>query len=249
MMLKTLVKKIPIPIKDLVKSVFYSLKGFWNREFIGYLIAKRPYLHVGCGFEKLPHCINVDIKPTKATDIVEDCNNLEVFPNNSFFVIYGNAFFEHLFYKQRPIHLANLYRILKNRGAVVYIGIPDFESLAKAYLEKKNGIINKHFDLEEVYRYTHGDPEQVASKYWLYQLHKTLFDQKEVEKLLLKAGFRSFCIFRYSFRQEKLAISLGFIAFKGRPSIRFNVKEIYDFIKQYTKDVSDKNLSLLKTLE
>jgi len=238
MLPKTLVKRIPIPIKDFVKTLYYSVKCFWNRVFINYLLDKKPYLHVGCGFEKLSQFINVDIRPTRATDLISDCSKLDVFPDNSFLVIYSNAFFEHLFYRERPVHLASLYRILKRGGAVIYLGIPDFESLTRIYLKK-------YFDLEEVYRYTHGEHDQVVSKYWFTQLHKSLFDKKTIEKLLLNAGFKSFCIFRYSFRREKHAVNLGFIAFKGKPSIGFNKKEIDGFIKQYTKDVSAKNLSIL----
>lgn len=225
-------------LKNFVKTFYYSVKCFKNRLLINYLLAKKPYLHVGCGFVKFPQFINVDIQPTKATDFISDCSKLDIFPDNSFFVIYSNAFFEHLFYRERSIHLSNLYRILKNRGAVIYLGIPDFESVTKIYLKKQ-------FDLEEVYRYTHGEHEQVLSKYWFTQLHKSLFDKKTIEKLLLNAGFKSFYIFRYSFRKEKHAINLGFIAFKGKPSIGFNKKQIDDFIKQYTKDVSVNNLSLL----
>lgn len=225
-------------LKNLAKTSYFFIKCFWNRVFINNLIVKKPYLHVGCGFEKLSQFINVDIRPTRATDLINDCSHFDIFPNNSFSVIYSNAFFEHLFYRERPVHLANLYRILKKRGTVIYLGIPDFEMSAKLYLKKQ-------FNLDQVYQYTHGDPEQVADEYWLHQLHKTLFDKKTINKLLLDAGFKSFCIFRYCFRQEKHAICLGFIAFKGKPSIGFSKKEIDGFIKQYTQDVSTKNLLIL----
>ncbi|MGS7457370.1 hypothetical protein, partial [Mycobacterium tuberculosis] len=77
------------------------------------------------------------------------------------------------------------------------------------------------FDLENVYRYTHGAPEGVS--WWLEQLHKSLFDAEEVEQLLTAAGFRHYVIFNYSFLNEKMNLNLGFIAFKNAPAA--NIKD------------------------
>ncbi len=193
-------------------------------------------------------CINVDINPTKATDIIGDCSRLDIFPDNSFTTVYSHTFFEHLYYHERPIHLKNVYRILKKGGVAVYLGIPDFQAVARAYLNQEKGIIFKKFNIEEVFRYTHGLTEEVTAKNWIYQLHKTLFDTATVKKLLSEAGFRSFCIFRYSFRGEKLPINLGFIATKGKTNLKFDQKAIETFLRQFTNDVEPGTVTILEKI-
>lgn len=227
-----------------MKSIYFHILSGINRLFLRFLIDKKPRLHVGCGFNRLSSFINVDINPTRATDIICDCGTLDIFPDHSFTTIYCHAFLEHLYFDQRPIHLKNVYRILKKGGAAVYLGIPDFEAVARAYLNKETGIIFRNFGIEEVYRYTHGLTEEVSRKNWIYQLHKTLFDSTSLKKLLLHAGFKSFCIFRYAFEDEKLSINLGFIACKGKPIIKFDQKEINHFLRRY----DNLNLQIAKIL-
>jgi hypothetical protein len=98
-----------------------------------------------------------------------------------------------------------------NDGFVCYLGLPDFESIARLYLDRGPGIVGPVFDLYEVYRYTHGDPEAVDGWYF-EQLHKSLFDADEVTGLLTAAGFPSFVTFVYAFPGEPAALSLGFYA-------------------------------------
>jgi hypothetical protein len=102
---------------------------------------------------------------------------------------------------------------------VCYLGLPDFQRVAELYLAKGRGIEGPIFDLHNVYRFTHGHPEMGGTE-WLPQLHKSLFDVNEVDRLLSDAGFPSYVIFRYVFPNEpsELDLSLGFYATAARQS-------------------------------
>lgn len=113
---------------------------------------------------------------------------------------------------------------------VIFTGIPDFKAVADAYLKRKKGIISRVFDLENVYRYTHGNPEG-KPEWWQEQLHKSLFDKQSLTDLLRESGFESFVLFTYCFGTEKLPVSMGFIAFKKKTVHQINRKWIADKLK------------------
>lgn len=170
-------------------------------------------VHLGCNDVKIPEWVNVDARPTTATDLVHDCGNLEPFRDGSVSTVFSHAFFEHLTMAGRSALLADIHRVLRDDGFVHFCGIPDFENIARCYLERRPGNISPAFDLFEVYRYTHGDPES-QPQWWLEQLHKTLFDVPTVKRLLAAAGFATSFIYRYSYGNEPNRINLGFFARK-----------------------------------
>ncbi|MGA3066358.1 MAG: methyltransferase domain-containing protein [Tepidisphaeraceae bacterium] len=186
----------------------------------------KPYrVHLGCGEMKLPGFVNIDARQTKATDLVHDCGNLAIFPSESVGFVFSHAFFEHLYLAQRVPLLADIRRALHPEGYVYFCGIPDFEMVARCYLEKTRGNTRPIFDLFEAYRYTHGEPEHKPA-WWLEQLHKSLFDQHDLRSQLREAGFTSPSIFRYAFRQEPNPVNLGFVARKNDEPVGD------DFLKQ-----------------
>ena len=127
------------------------------------------------------------------------------------------------------------FRVLKNDGLMIFLGLPDFEEVAKAYLEKKPGIVGETFDLYNVYRYTHGDPE-MASSYWLEQLHKSLFDKNYLEIIVKKAGFQQVLSFNYFYPEEFIPLNLGFIAAKNKidlQKVRDNLTKFKDYIGDF----------------
>lgn len=99
---------------------------------------------------------------------------------------------EHLYLQQVPFALAEWARVLSPSGSLVVLGIPDFETIARLYLEGAPGILTERFDLFHVYNYTHGRPEMecrtnwktwdpvrnldTAPPGWLPQLHKAIYD-------------------------------------------------------------------------
>jgi predicted SAM-dependent methyltransferase len=172
-------------------------------------------VHLGCGDERLPSFFNIDCRPTKATDYIADLNQPECFGLNSVRVFFSHAFFEHLYRNERVPHLRRIVQALQSDGVCCYIGLPNFKAIAKLYLERGPGVVGERFDLFNVYRYTHGDPEKVLG-WWLEQLHKSLFDEDEVTNLLAQSGFATSVIFTYCFVGERdKPVNLGFFATKA----------------------------------
>lgn len=166
--------------------------------------------HLGCGPQRLDGFVNVDVRETDAADLVADLNTLDDLPEGDADGFFSHAFFEHLYRDSRIPHL----KAVRDRGGFAcYIGLPDFARVAELYLAHARGVEGPVFDLHNVYRYTHGDPEMGGIE-WLPQLHKSLFDVPEVDHLLRDAGFSSYVIFRYVFPGDppELDLSLGFYA-------------------------------------
>lgn len=170
-------------------------------------------LHLGCSNDRRVGMLNCDVRPTAGADVIMNCTRLKRFRDGSVAAIYSHAFFEHVYRDVRPGFLREVQRVLRKDGVMVTLGLPDFERIARAYVEKAAGTTRPKFDLFEVYRYTHGTPEE--SMCWLPQLHKSLFDREECVRLWRRAGFRRIVVFNYRYKQETLAINLGVVAFKG----------------------------------
>jgi hypothetical protein len=165
--------------------------------------------HLGCGDKRLPEYVNVDVRETDAADVVMDLNEPSL---EAATCCFSNAFFEHLRRDARVPHLrAVLASLDPEEGFACYIGLPDFESVARLYLDRGPGVVGPVFDLYEAYRYTHGDPEGVDGWYF-EQLHKSLFDSEELQRVLSEAGFPSYVTFTYAFPGEPAALGLGFYA-------------------------------------
>jgi hypothetical protein len=169
-------------------------------------------VHLGCGEERLPGFINIDCRATGAADYVADLSAPRYFAPGSVAIFYSNAFFEHLYRNSRLPHLREVVAALQPEGICCYIGLPYFRNIAKMYLEGAAGVVGERFDLYNVYRYTHGDPES-APAWWLEQLHKSLFDEQELIDLVSGAGFGSASLFTYCFvGEEGKPVNLGFFA-------------------------------------
>jgi predicted SAM-dependent methyltransferase len=180
-------------------------------------------LHLGCGDDSLTGFINVDYRQTQATDVVMDLA-LPRLAAGSVALAFSHAFFEHLYRNARLPHLQRIRQSLEPGGVCCYIGIPYFRNIARFYLEGAPGIVGPSFDLFNVYRYTHGDPEHAPS-WWLGQLHKSLFDEPELDHLLRESGFQSFVQFTYVYPGEpqEVPVSMGFYATsdgRGRNRLR-----------------------------
>ena len=110
------------------------------------------------------------------------------------------------------------------------LGIPDFRTIAKLYLDGAPGIASERFGLFEVYRYSHGVPEcftfcnwpkwqtnrktNIAPKGRLPQLHKSLFDAPNLLALFEQVGLKA-KVFNYAFPGESHTLNLGVVA--GNP--------------------------------
>src|SRR6266516_2239642 len=167
--------------------------------------------HLGCGHQRLDEFTNVDIQPTEAIDLVLDLNSLADLPGERVDGFFSHTFFEHLYRDNRLGHLRAARERLRPEGFVCYMVLPDFQRIAELYLARGQGIEGPIFDLHNVYRLTHGHPEMGGTD-WLAQLHKSLFDIDEIDRLLRDAGYPSYVIFRYVFPGDPSGhdLSLGF---------------------------------------
>ena len=90
------------------------------------------------------------------------------------------------------------------------------------------------FDLYNVYRYTHGNPEQ-APTWWLGQLHKSLFDEDELGAILAEAGFGAFQMFCYGYPGDfaELPVTMGLYATReARPASELRA-ECTSFLQRF----------------
>src|SRR3989338_56583 len=136
-----------------VKRFLISITGIYhyfrcniNKHFhLAGLINKTGKLHLGCADIRLRGYLNVDYRPLPTADIAHDCANLDIFPANTFTLVYANAFIEHVYKTKTAQTLKEVYRVLKPDGVVLFTCIPDFRAIAQAYLQKKKGIVSRQF--------------------------------------------------------------------------------------------------------
>ena len=184
-----------------------------NRRRVAALQGQRSLrVHLGCGDDRLPGFVNIDARPTDAVDVAMDLS-LPPLADGSVSLAFSNAFFEHLYRSEREPHLRRIRRALATDGVCCYMGIPYFRNIARLYVERGAGTAGPVFDLFNVYRYTHGNPEGQQA-WWLGQLHKSLFDEEEVAALLAQSGFGGYVMFCYAYPGDvnEVPVTMGFYA-------------------------------------
>ena len=182
-------------------------------------------IQVGAGGVRLPGFLNVDVRKVPGVDIVGDASDLHTIKDRTVDVVFGHAVFEHFFLGQQIGALREWKRILTPSGVIIVLGLPDFAVIADLYVKCAAGIVGDRFDLHNVYRYSHGEPEHAtqpvwktwratngaAPDGWIPQLHKSLFDPSYLRDLLAECDLRG-AIFNYAYPGEDHALCLGFIA-------------------------------------
>lgn len=182
-------------------------------------------IQVGAGGAALPGFLNVDIRKVAGVDLIGDASDLSSIADGTVDVLFGHALFEHLFIGHHLAALREWKRVLSPSGAIIVLALPDFSVIADLYLKGAAGIVGDRFDLHNVYRYTHGEPEHAtppvwpvwrakngdAPPGWIPQLHKGLFDPGYVRDLLTECELPG-VIFNYAYPGEDHPLNLGFIA-------------------------------------
>jgi hypothetical protein len=182
-------------------------------------------IQVGAGGVRLPGFLNVDVRKVDGVDIVGDAADLRTIASGAVETVFGNAVFEHFYVGHHLAALREWKRLLAPDGMIIVIGLPDFATIADLYLKGAAGIVGDRFDLLNVYRYTHGQPEHATAPIWsqwraseegapdgwLPQLHKCIFDAAYVRDLLEECGLAG-TIFNYAYPREEHTLNLGFIA-------------------------------------
>jgi FkbM family methyltransferase len=93
-------------------------------------------LHLGCGTQRLPGFVHVDVRPDVKPDVIADVMSLSIFENDSADLIYFCHGLEHISPYQVGAALAEWRRVLKP-GGILRLALPDFEALAKLYVLRK----------------------------------------------------------------------------------------------------------------
>jgi len=192
---------------------FFYKKERLLRKTIVELVTDNCKLHIGCGLKKLHGYINIDITPSEGCDVVMDATNeMPAIPSDVAVEIRMENVFEHFYKDQQVKALKEYYRILKPEGKLVITGIPNFDAIIQAYLNKEKGLVGQGFDLFNVYRFTHGEPEQGNNPD--PQLHKDIFTETSVRELFKNTGFRIESIENEQYSHEENPLCFTVIAVK-----------------------------------
>jgi SAM-dependent methyltransferase len=168
-------------------------------------------LHLGCGNKRLEGYVNVDIVPSLATDLVTNIRSLPMFADETVEEVRLSAVYEHLYRGERLEAIREWHRVLRPGGTLVLSYIPDFDVIARAFLERRPGILHPIFNLDEVFLYSHGGyhPHHAPE-----QLHKDLFTRESVTHELEAAGYELASVDNVCFEDEPIPLNLNVIACK-----------------------------------
>ncbi len=129
-------------------------------------------LHLGCGNQYFKGYVNIDLRKTRATDLVCDIRNLP-YPDNSVELIETYHVIEHLPRHDLPKALKMWYRLLIHGGKII-IECPDFDEAIKQYIEGNEKRMDSFFGLQ---RFS-GDTHHLG------------YNFKRLEKILKAADFK-----------------------------------------------------------
>jgi predicted SAM-dependent methyltransferase len=161
-------------LKDLLKANFGKLKRLFKRPDF----PKSPqekFLHLGCGSMNHPSFINVDGMAYPHVHYIRSLDNLLIFQEGTFNLVYASHCLEHFSHKEIPRVLEEWKRVLK-KGGHLRLSVPDFDLLLKIY----------HDNYDEVETII---PPLLGGQANHLDFHKVVFTKKYLTSLLLAAGF------------------------------------------------------------
>lgn len=135
-------------------------------------------LHLGCGKRNIPGFINIDIAKFPHIHHRRPLNNLSIFKNNQVDLIYCCHAFEY-FDRLEAIEVLKEWRRVLKKGGVLRLAVPDFENLVKVY--------KKYGKLQQIVGPLYGRWPVPGTGKIVY--HKTVYDFKDLKKLLKENGF------------------------------------------------------------
>jgi predicted SAM-dependent methyltransferase len=163
-------------------------------------------LNLGAGGKPVAGWVNVDIQARPGIDLVSEATHLPMLPDGCARAIQLDAVYEHLYRWERPEALAEWRRLLQPGGTLTIRWIPDFDVILDLYRTSSPGITGPTFDLECVYRYTHGEPTRFNAP---FQLHKDVFTKESVRSEIEAAGFGIVSLTNERFEDEAYALNVA----------------------------------------
>lgn len=161
-------------------SLFVSRikKRFCVQKKYGCLYLEKPSgprIHIGCGKIEIPGWINIDARAFPHVHIVTDSVDLKEFSAGTVQEIYLCHVLEHFSFDDVDI-LLKIYHSKLMPDGVLRLSVPDFELLIKIYEEAD-------YNLELI------RAALMGGQNYPQNYHKSVFDKKLLEGLLLRAGF------------------------------------------------------------
>lgn len=139
-------------------------------------------LHIGCGMQRKPEYLNIDLSPAVIPDVIAHCHRLGFIQTNSIERIESFHLFEHIFPDDIQATLDEWHRVLKNDGEL-HIETPDLEQCIKSIgkMHSPDG-----YDLAMIGIY--GYPPDIK-KDGYPQAHKWGHSFESLKAQLLQTGF------------------------------------------------------------
>ncbi|HEV8479185.1 MAG TPA: methyltransferase domain-containing protein [Candidatus Eisenbacteria bacterium] len=155
--------------------------------------------------------MNVDIVPSAATDIVTNVRELPMLADGTVDEIRLSAVYEHLYRPERLEAIREWHRVLRPGGMLHISYVPDFDVIARAFLDHRPGILHETFNFEEVFLYSHGGylPHHAPE-----QLHKDLFNDRSLRSELEAVGYEVASLENVCYRDEPIPLNLNVVARK-----------------------------------
>jgi predicted SAM-dependent methyltransferase len=147
-------------------------------------------LHLGCGKRYIPGFVHIDIAEFPHIDYSVGIDKLPMLANDSVDLIYCCHAFEYFDRTQAAAVLSEWCRVLKP-GGILRLAVPNFEALIKVFAERG--------ELELILGPLFGRIVVQTSQGAATLYHRTVYDYKSLERLLLQSGLRS--VRRYNWRE------------------------------------------------
>jgi len=155
-------------------------KDFWNNQIVDdkqrVTASGGLRLNLGCGRFKMDGFVNIDQLEIVEPDLVADATKLCYEPN-SVDEIYCGHLLEHLSWDEGQIALKHWLDILKPRGTIRVV-VPNFDVLAKRYLDCPSSVEMKHLNDYYIYSYVQDSP------------HRYFYSERLLKEAMESAGFK-----------------------------------------------------------
>lgn len=142
---------------------------------------------MGCGYQRMPGWINVDINRSCKPDLVADLTKPFPIKSNSVDYIHSEDFLDQIELADAYVFLQESYRILKNNGAMRIL-TPNLYEFAKRYLKGDKELI-------ELWNREVGIPLRTGTHCEVFNLgvrllgHRFLYDGPTLTQILREFGF------------------------------------------------------------
>lgn len=138
-------------------------------------------LNLGCGKNKIPNCLNIDINPEVFPDQIFDFTQKFPLEDKSFDIVYFFHTIEHIAKKFHQVILTEIHRILDDNGKLI-LTYPEFIKCAQNYINNYQG--NREFWEATIY----------GRQRDIYDYHVALMNSEELVTLLNEVGYTNFVI-------------------------------------------------------